>query len=93
MPDQNPSQSSRPLTASDAHAQAMRIKDAKRERRERLGLEHPVARMAECDEHGLHGERETCFDCERPVRRPIYVRAWVCAVLVALAFVAGAVAL
>lgn len=70
------------ITASDARAQAVRIKMEKAERR---GEEwpRPAARIAECPEHGLHGERLACFECQQPVRRPLYLHATTCAALIA----------
>lgn len=62
-------------------------------RRAGVDMPQPIARMADCPEHGLHGEREACFDCGREVDHPIYVALrWVLIVLVvtaALAFAAG----
>lgn len=84
----------------DAQADYASYKDRKLRAKERdLGLEpgslgtwtprgvQPVARMADCPEHGLHGERDRCFNCDEQVRRPVYValRWLVPAALVALA--------
>lgn len=49
----------------------------------------PVARIAECPTHGLHGERERCFECAAPVRRPVFVAGWVSVVVAGVAVVVG----
>lgn len=33
------------------------------------------ARIADCPDHGLHGERERCNTCGAKVSRPLYISA------------------